>query len=147
MKFKGSIVIGDPSYFVKTEDWEKCEYGDRMDQIGFTDFMCIRFPEDLQAVKEENSGQLFGGICQDSGFVVVVYLEELKAYRPDYEKAFYSKTNRAIILDFDGEVSSKEVEEVLNGETETYTSIFGNGNICFKSCYVDKREFNELRKD
>ncbi len=142
MRFKGSIVIGDPSYFMKSdEDWQKCEYGERMDLLGFTDFMCIDFEEDAQGVKEEGSGQLLGGISVDSGRVVVVYLEELKAYREDYEKAFYSKTNRAIIPDFDGEVSSEEVED---NEDDTYLSVYGTGNINFRSMYVPKKELYTL---
>ena len=87
MTFKGSIVIGDPCYFVKEEDWELCEFGDRMDKIGFSDYMTIRFPDDPQVVIDEKTGDLFGGICQDSGYIVVVYLDELKEYNADYEKA------------------------------------------------------------
>ena len=74
MKFKGSIVIGDPCYFVKNEDWEKCEFGDRMDNIGFSDYMTIRFPDDPQVVIDEKNHNIIGGICQDSGYIVVVYL-------------------------------------------------------------------------
>ena len=137
MIFKGSIVIGDPCYFVKEDDWETCEYGDRMDKIGFSDFMIIRFPDDPQIVKEEGTGRLFGGICQDSGYIVVVYLDELKAYNPDYEKAFWHESNRTIIPDFDGEVSYKEVDVTIDGEEYTDTIISGIGNVCFNSGYED----------
>lgn len=39
MKFKGDIVITDPCYVVNDEDWEFSEYGDRMDKLGFTDYL------------------------------------------------------------------------------------------------------------
>lgn len=39
MKFKGGIVITDPCYVVNDEDWEFSEYGDRMDKLGFTDYL------------------------------------------------------------------------------------------------------------
>ena len=44
-RFKGSIVIGDPSYFIKTEDdWERCEYGSNLAVLGFTDYLYLDFP-------------------------------------------------------------------------------------------------------
>lgn len=39
MKFKGDIVITDPCYVVNDEDWEFSEYGDRVDKLGFTDYL------------------------------------------------------------------------------------------------------------
>lgn len=137
MKFKGSIVIGDPCYFVKEEDWELCEFGDRMDKIGFSNYMTIRFPDDPQVVIDEKNGNLFGGICQDSGYIVVVYLDELKEYNADYEKAFWDERNRAIIHDFDGELSSEKVEVVIDGYKDFDTIISGSGNICFRSFYEE----------
>ena len=137
MKFKGSIVIGDPCYFVKNEDWEKCEIGDRMDKIGFSDYMTIRFPDDPQVVIDEKNRNIIGGICQDSGYIVVVYLDELKAYNENYEKAFGSEKNRTIIFDFDGEVTSQKVEVVIDGYKDFDTIISGIGNICFQSCYEE----------
>ncbi len=137
MKFKGSIVIGDPSYFVKDGDWEVCEYGDHMDKIGFSDYMTIRFPDDPQVVIDKKDGNIIGGIAQDSGYIVVVYLDELKAYNTDYEKGFWSEENRTIILNFDGEVSSERVEVIIDGYKDFDTIITGNGNICFQSCYEE----------
>ena len=146
MRFKGSIVIGDPGYFVKEEDWEKCEYGDHMDKIGFSDFMIIRFPEDLQTVLEEGTEQVFGGICQDSGFITVVYLDELKSYNPDYEKGFYSTANRAIIQDFDGKITT-EIEEIdIDGEKDTCIIVKGTGNINFRSANTEALRKNKRRK-
>ena len=32
--FKGSIVIGDPGYFIKSdEDWEKCKFGKELSAL------------------------------------------------------------------------------------------------------------------
>lgn len=39
MKFKGSIIITDPCYVAKDDDWEKCDYGDSMHILGFTDII------------------------------------------------------------------------------------------------------------
>ena len=138
MKFNGSIVIGDPSFFIKNEDdWKACKYGECMNNIGFSDFMTIRFPDDPQVVIDKKDGSIIGGICQDSGYIVVVYLEELKKYNPDYEKALFTKENRTIIQDYDGEVSSERVEVIIDGYKDFDTVISGTGNICFQSCYED----------
>lgn len=132
--FKGSIVIGDPSYFVNNEeDWQKCEYGEAMDKLGFTDFMFIEFPDDPPKVRNKKTGEIYGGICQDSGVVVVVYKHELEKYNPDYEKGFFSKDNRAIIEDFEGVVSV--TEESIGEYTDTV--IKGTGNLEFESFYEE----------
>ena len=66
-KFKGSIVIGDPSYFIKNEDdWERCEYGSNLAVLGFTDYLYLDFPDDPQIVINSDTGEVLGGICQDS---------------------------------------------------------------------------------
>ena len=56
-KFKGSIVIGDPSYFIKNEDdWERCEYGSNLAVLGFTDYLYLDFPDDPQIVINSDTG-------------------------------------------------------------------------------------------
>ena len=120
--FKGSIVIGDPSYFVKSEeDCELCGYGSELEKIGFTDTLTVDFPDDPQTVVNTATKEILGWICQDSGTIAVVYKKELEAYDPDYEQAFCSIENRAVIDDFEGEAGYKTV----NGDTV----IYGNGNI------------------
>ena len=132
--FKGSIVIGDPSYFANSEDdWQKCEYGEAMDKLGFTDYMFIEFPDDPPKVRIKKTGEICGGICQDSGVVVVVYKHELEKYNRDYEKGFFSKDNRAIIEDFEGVVSV--TEESIGEYTDTV--IKGTGNLEFESFYEE----------
>lgn len=112
--FKGSIVIGDPSYLV------------------------IEFPDDPQVVINEKTREILGGICQDSGIISVVYKNELESYNPDYENSFFSKNNRTIINDFEGEIEYRTVPFEINGYSDTDTIITGNGNITFKSCYEEE---------
>ena len=136
--FKGSIVIGDPSYFVNSEsDWELCEFGKRLDELGFSDYLFIEFPDDPQIVINEKTREILGGICQDSGIISIVYKKELESYNPDYEKSFFSKNNRTIINDFEGEIEYRTVPLDINGYSDTDTVITGNGNITFKSCYEE----------
>lgn len=137
-RFKGSIVIGDPSYFVNSEDdWELCEYGEQLGKLGFSDYLLIDFPDDPQVVINEATQEVLGGICQDSGIIAVVYKNELEAYNSDYEKSFFSKDNRTIIENFEGEIEYKTVPVVIDGYEDEDTIISGNGNINFRSCYED----------
>lgn len=84
-RFKGSIVIGDPSYFIKCEDdWERCEYGSNLAVLGFTDYLYLDFPDDPQIVINSDTGEVLGGFCQDSCTVAVVYKSELEKYNPAF---------------------------------------------------------------
>ena len=64
-RFKGSIVIGDPSYFIKTEDdWERCEYGSNLAVLGFTDYLYLDFPDDPQIVINSDTGEVLNSNFQ-----------------------------------------------------------------------------------
>lgn len=39
MKFKGDIIITDPGYICKNDDWEKCEYGKCMEKLGLRTYI------------------------------------------------------------------------------------------------------------
>lgn len=57
--FNGSIVIGDPSYILKSdEDFEKSRFGENLSVLGFTDYICIEFPDDPQVIMNTDSGKL-----------------------------------------------------------------------------------------
>lgn len=136
--FKGSIVIGDPSYFVKSDDdWEKCNFGEDLKSLGFTDYLYIDFPDDPQIVKNAEDSEVLGGICQDSGVIVVVYKNELEKYNPDYEKDFYDENNRTIIDNFDGEILVEKVSVSVDGYEDEDTIISSIGNIIFTSGYEE----------
>lgn len=137
-RFHGSIVIGDPSYFIKSdEDFEKSLSGENLSELDFTDYLCIDFPDDPQVVMDTDSGEMIGGICQDSAKMTVVYKSELQKYNPDYEAGFFDKDNRTIIENFSGEIESKIVPVVLDGYEDQDTEISGTGNINFRSCYEE----------
>ncbi|MCR5127891.1 MAG: hypothetical protein K6B69_07290 [Lachnospiraceae bacterium] len=132
--FNGSIVIADPCYFVGSEeDWQKCDYGKRMDLLGFSDFLLIEFPDDIQVVIDSDTKEVLGGLCQDSCQLVVIYKDELKKYRNDYEKAFWTPENRAIIDDFIGKVGYRVEEVAVDDEIYEDTIVYGDGNRNFRS--------------
>lgn len=99
--------------------------------------MVIDFPDDPQIVINDQTNAIIGGICQDSGIIVVVYKNELESYNPNYESSFFGKENRTIIDDFDGEIEYKTVPVIIDGYEDIDTIISGQGNISFKSCYEE----------
>ena len=134
--FNGSIVIGDPLYFVSSdEDWQMSEYGQHLSKLGFTAYMIMDFPVDPQIAVNDKTNDVIGGISQISGIIAVVYKSELESYNPDYERAFFSKENRMVIDDFEGEIEYKTVS--ADGYEDADTVISGHGNISFRSCYED----------
>lgn len=136
--FKGSIIITDPSYFISNdEDWKKCNYGDELTVLGFTDYLFLEFPDDPQVVKNMSTNEKIGGLCQDSGCLVVVYKQELEKYNPDYKKSIGSDENYTMVKDFEGEISSMIVPY---GKDDFDTIISGKGSINFKSCYEDDQK-------
>lgn len=131
--FDGDIVITDPCYVVNGEDWERCEYGDRMDQIGlkrcmvrdtlYGDWSCTVFDE-------QTTNQL-GSFCADAGLVGVFDLAELLQYNPEYRDHIEKPHAAALIKDFRGVVrfvvrpcSEQENEDDLDG---FYVSVVGHG--------------------
>ena len=99
--------------------------------------MIMDFPVDPQIAVNDKTKDIIGEICQDSGIIAVVYKNELESYNPDYERSFFSKENRTVIDDFDGEIEYKTVTVITDGFEDTDTMISGDGNISFKSCYED----------
>lgn len=131
--FDGDIVITDPCYVVNGGDWERCEYGDRMGQIGlkrcmvrdtlYGDWSCTVF--------EEETENKLGAFCADAGLVGVFDLAELLQYNPEYRDHIEKPYTAALIKDFSGAVqfvvnpcSEQENEDSLD---EFYVSVIGHG--------------------
>lgn len=44
----------------------------KLSVLGFSEYLCLDFPDDPQIVISTDTGEILGGICQDSGSVAVV---------------------------------------------------------------------------
>lgn len=106
-----------------TDDWMKCEYGDRMDLLGihkcmvrgtiYGDWSCSVFRKDEYGYEEE-----IGNFCADAGLVIVADMAEVLAYNPDFEEWAKEHTWCATILKgFEGTVQFV-VEEAEPDEEE-----------------------------
>lgn len=155
MKFKGTIIITDPCYIIRdgytnvNDDWRKCEYGQNMEALGISHYICrdtiygdwscttYRITEDpykvidnfVEAAKNgEDYGvncSKLGDFCADAGMVAVFDLDEVRKYNPDIDEWIASHDwCVTTITDFDG-----EVEYYI--DQAGYAHIVGIGNINF----------------
>lgn len=106
------ILITDPCYIIKEDsddDWEKCEYGDDMSNLGFTNYI----------VKDNHVGDWkfeiyntltndkLGEYCADTGQFGVFELDEVRKYNPEID-AWIKKHSwcATVIPNFSGEIQA-----------------------------------------
>ena len=124
LEFKGTIIIGDPCEMVKSEDdWDKTMYGEKMDMIGFKNYISFEFEEDSPKVINCDTRKSIGSYCTDSCMICIVYLGELLNYNPDFDQHIEYPKNWTVIEDFDGLISIQKNKD--------YLSIVGKGNVNF----------------
>ena len=122
MKFKGSIIITDPCYICKDEDWSNIAFDDDLMGIGFKnaikgdtlygDWSCTTFSSHKSDPKEARTKYLnedcetpfrYGEFCADAGMVCVVYVKDVMIYNPEFFTK-YGQWCYTLIPDFDGEI-------------------------------------------
>lgn len=99
MKFNGTIVITDPCYIIKKtqecqNDWERCEYGERMEVLGIThyisestiygDWSCTTYSTNCTDV--ENQVEEISRICKKALEAAEEYGESSKEFTECKEK-------------------------------------------------------------
>lgn len=114
MKYKGTLIITDPCYIVKSdEDWHLCEFGERLDLLGIPTFLsCDRLPS-AGFVRNLTEDRIIGEYCTDSCVTSIMSYDELMAYYPDCLKNL-AQHCYTLISDFDGEVA---IIEDVKGKT------------------------------
>lgn len=146
MKFKGDIIITDPCYIMRDEDfenvanedigkmddWEICEYGSNMERLGFKNYLTsdTEYGDWSCTTYKEGTKEKLGSFCADAGLVSVFLLEDVLKYNPKYDDYIKNPHSCTLIKDFDGdvEISHKPFED--DGD-ETEVSVIGKGNINF----------------
>jgi len=134
VEFDGDIIITDPCYILNkdSDDWDLCEYGDHMENLGiehqmtrdtiFGDWSCTVF--DL------NSGKSIGEFCADAGMVAVLLLDDVLKYNPGFDYHIDRPWTTALIKDFKGTVQFvvKEVSYEYNGKPMINYEVEGVGH-------------------
>jgi len=142
MKFKGDIIITDPCYIFRDEDWDKyCEdFNDSfIKELGFTNYIweSTIYGDWSCTTINKDTNEKIGRFCADAGLVGVFLKDEVDKYNPNFLKDYSSHT-RTIIKDFDGDIQYivQELENNNTEEDEDYyeeeeAQIHGKGNINF----------------
>lgn len=126
MKFKGDILITDPCYIFRDEDWDR--YCDNFDpsfisELGFTNYIW----EDTLigdwscATINSRTGKKIGNFFADAGLVGVFYIDEILRYNPEYDVT--PDDSQTVIKDFDGNIIYHADHGIAN--------LVGMGNIDF----------------
>lgn len=148
MKFKGNIIITDPSYIIRSEhhdtnpitenDWDSCDYGDKMEVLGIKTYL-TRNTESSNwscSTYEKDTHKKLGSFCADTRLVSVFLLDEVLAYNPNFDYHIKRPWTTTLIENFDGEIKievvnikyeDKETGEIMDEEAR----IIGKGNINF----------------
>lgn len=110
MRFKGDLIITDPAYVAKDqEDWDKCDYGDHMEKLGFQtclSALVTEGEEDLAGWSPDGK-TCYGTFVTDSGVATAFLLEEILNYDPSFDEHLESPENTLWIPGFDGEILVK----------------------------------------
>ena len=106
MYFDGDIIITDPCYVCKGDDWELSGYGREMEKLGIKTYMTrdTIYGDWGCTVVESKTRKKLGNFCADAGLVSVLLLDEVLKYNPGFD---YHKTRdwtTTWIKDFNGTV-------------------------------------------
>lgn len=125
MKFVGDIIITDPCYICKDNDWEKCGYEEDMERLGIKNYICRNTICGDWSCTTYNSdtNEEIGEFCADAGKVAVFLLDEVLAYNPEFDYHTERPWTTTLIKDYDGDVDF----QVEDGEVR----VVGKGNINF----------------
>lgn len=136
MKFKGDIIITDPCYIIKdnSNDWEKCNFGEDMEELGIKNYLCrdTIYGDWSCTTFNSDTHEKIGEFCADAGMVAVFLLDEVLEYNPDFDWCETRPWTTTLIKDFDGEVDF-DVDYTPNEYGESSLRVVGRGNINFET--------------
>lgn len=137
-EYKGDILITDPCYLIKHEDWGCSNLGKFLPSIMhrdtiYGDWSCTVFERPLENAK------ILGTFCADAGEVCVVLKSDVERYNPEcLEKISANCYWCTTIHNFDGLIRF-EVDEhfAVDLDSNSYldhnVQVIGKGNINFES--------------
>ena len=119
--FCGDIIITDPCYIIKDEDWDRVymallDTDDDFFHIAelptaiirntiYGDWSCTTYK-----ITEKTRREI-GKFCADAGLVAVCHLDEALEYNPDFDYHLARPWTTTIIRDFDGDVWFRVVDD------------------------------------
>lgn len=123
MEFDGDIIITDPCYITRDDDWGTCGYGDNMEVLGIHNYMTrdTIYGDWSCTVYNTDTKEAIGEFCADAGLVSVFSLDEVLKYNPDFDYHKERDWTTTLIPDFKGTVQFVvEHEEGVYEDTTEY---------------------------
>lgn len=114
------------------DDWSYCEYGNTMEKLGFTIFLCnsTQYGDWSCTIFDTKNEKAIGKFCADSGMVGVFLLNEVLKYNPTFDDHLNHTFSTTWIKDFHGTIELNMQNPVDNIPK---VSVIGKGNVNFKS--------------
>lgn len=111
-------------------DWDYCDYGESMENLGFRTFLCGRtiYGDWSCHTFDIDTKEVIGRFCADSGQVAVFLLDDVLKYNPDFDYHINRPWTTTLIRDFHGTVEL-HLSEDESGEQEV--TVVGRGNVNF----------------
>lgn len=117
-------------------DWDRCRYGDRMQVLGLSTFLCAStiYGDWSCTTYNIDTKEKIGEFCADSGQVGVFLLDEVLRYNPKFDYHINRPWTTTLIKDFHGTVELKKdtVYDADGDEMEDEIKVIGTGNVNFK---------------
>jgi hypothetical protein len=123
VRFNGDIIITDPGYVIKSEDWnggnyDKEYFGTHIARSnGCGDWNCITVDTD--------SNTVLGQFSSETGMVGVFLLDEVLKYNPTFDKHLTQPETTTLIKSFTGNIGfvvhTNDVYVVGDGTTKFQT--------------------------
>lgn len=123
---EGDILITDPCYWFKSEDWGKMEWDNNFRKFGISESICrdTIYGDWGCTTYNADTKEPIGTFCADSGMVSVCLLDEVRAYSGDKIDMYISNGSATVIKDFKGDIKFDIVDNYN-------LIVVGNGNINF----------------
>ena len=114
-------------------DWDYCEYGEGMQKLGLTTFLCNStiYGDWSCTTFDTDTKEPIGRFCADAGQVAVFLLDEVLKYNPDFDYHINRPWTTTLIRDFHGTVELRLEEDESGGSEVT---VVGCGNVNFIGC-------------
>lgn len=123
-EYDGDIIITDPGYFIKNENWDKFCDGEMEEILELLPSMIYRDTlwGDWSCTVFSNNQEI-GQFCADSGMVCVVYLKEVLNLNPKFDYFESRPWTTTLIKNFKGTIKF----EILPYEEDYELQIVGEG--------------------
>lgn len=123
-EYDGDIIITDPGYFIKNENWDKFCGGEMEEILELLPSMIYRDTlwGDWSCTVFSNNQEI-GQFCADSGMVCVVYLKEVLNLNPKFDYFESRPWTTTLIKNFKGTIKF----EILPYEEDYELQVVGEG--------------------